>query len=66
MDGLKIAAMMWPGHVVLIGILILKNETLEPLMETAIYCLLAVAFVVAAFVMLSRFFSKPPDMNHPD
>jgi hypothetical protein len=66
MDGLKIAAVMWPGHAVLIGIIILKSETLDQLMETAIYGLIAAAFIVAAFVMLSRFFSDPPDMNHPD
>jgi hypothetical protein len=35
-------------------------------METAIYGLIAAAFIVAAFIMLTRFFSEPPDMNHPD
>lgn len=66
MDGLKIAAAMWPGHATLIFVLILKNETLDPLMETAIYVLLGVSFIVAAFIMLSRLFSEPPDLNHPD
>lgn len=65
-EGLLIAAVMWPGPAVLIGMLILRNEELDPLMETAIYCLLALAFVVAAFVLLSRSFSEPPDFRHPD
>jgi len=35
-------------------------------MEIAVYALLAIVFIVAAFVMLSRFFSDPPDQSHPD
>jgi hypothetical protein len=66
MEGLKIAAAIWPGPVVLVSVLILKNETLDPPMETAIYLLLGVSFVVAAFIMLSRLFSDPPDLDHPD
>ena len=66
MDELKIAAAIWPGHAVLICILILKNQRLEPIMETAIYGFLGLSFVVAAFVLLSRFFSEPPDMSHPE
>jgi hypothetical protein len=66
MDGLKIAAAMWPGQVALVCVVILKSKTLEPFMETAMYCLLALAFVVAAFVLLSRAFSDPPDQSHPD
>lgn len=63
---LKIAAVVWPVPMVLAVILILKNETLGPNMETAFYGLLALVFIVAAFVMLSRFFSDPPDQSHPD
>lgn len=66
MDGLKIAAAMWPGPVALVCVLILKNEKLDPRMEIAMYCLLAVAFVVAVFVVLTRYFSDPPDQRHPD
>ena len=66
MDGLKIAAVVWPAPAVLIGILLLRNENMGRSMETAIYLLLTVAFVVAGFILLSRHFSEPPDLNHPD
>jgi preprotein translocase subunit SecG len=36
------------------------------MMETALLCLVVVALVVAAFVMLTRAFSDPPDQSHPD
>lgn len=66
MDGLKIAAAMWPGPVALVCVLLLKSKILDPLMQTAIYCLLALALAVAVFVALSKKFSDPPDLNHPD
>jgi hypothetical protein len=66
MDYLKTAAAVWPFPIVLASLLILKNEQLDPIMETAIYVLLWLSFIVAAFVMLSRLFSDPPDQSHPD
>jgi hypothetical protein len=66
MEGLKIAGAVWPLPIVLVAIFIVKNETLGPIMQTAFYLLLGVSFVVAAFIMLSRLFSDPPDLGHPD
>jgi hypothetical protein len=66
MEYLKIAAVVWPVPMVLAVILILKNVRLSPAMETAFYVLLGLVFIVAAFVMLSRFFTDPPDQSHPD
>ena len=66
MDGLKIAAAMWPGHAALVGVLILKNQTLDPIMEASIYVLLGVCLALAAFVTLTNLFAEPPDQTHPD
>jgi hypothetical protein len=66
MEDLKIAGAVWALPIVLVAIFIVKNETLDPTMETAIYILLGLSFIVAAFIMLSRLFSDPPDQSHPD
>jgi uncharacterized RDD family membrane protein YckC len=66
MDYLITAAVVWPFPIVLASLLILKNETLDPIMQAALYTLIGIVFVVAAFVMASRLFSKPPDLSHPD
>lgn len=66
MDHIRTAAVLWPFPITLACALILKNERLEPIMQTAIWCLIAFAFAVVVFALVSQRFSDPPDQIHPD
>ncbi len=66
MDYLRTAAVVWPFPIALAGVLILKNESLEPLMQAVIGCLIVFVLLVAAFVVLSHYCADQPDLTHPD
>jgi uncharacterized protein with PQ loop repeat len=67
MDGLRIAAALWPFQAILIGLVYLHNNQpeLRAIMATFILCLLSVIVVLVAWVMVFSL-AEPPDLRHPD